>query len=90
MLDTFDLGDTAATGACTDSFDVTVGSGRDYQVLCGTNTGNQILSQALFTSLTFIHPMHKHRGSDHFDSRFFREIPGIVSITGRSPTSRLM
>jgi len=40
-LDNFDLTETTA-GVCTDSFDVTVGSSRDYMSLCGTNSGEHI------------------------------------------------
>ena len=36
-FDKFDITD-ATDGTCTDSFDVTVGSSRDYQNLCGTLT----------------------------------------------------
>ena len=38
-LDTFTLTDNVVGGACIDSFDVTVGSSRTYQTLCGTNSG---------------------------------------------------
>lgn len=38
----FDLADTATTGACLDSFEVTTGSGRLYPVLCGVLTGQHI------------------------------------------------
>ena len=48
LLDNFDLGETATTGVCTDSFDVTVSSGRDYQTLCGTNTGNYRYSRLMY------------------------------------------
>ena len=41
-FDTFDLTDTASTGACVDSFGVTVGSSRVYQSLCGTNSGEHV------------------------------------------------
>ena len=37
-LDNFDLTESTA-GACTDAFDVTAGSSRDYFSLCGTNSG---------------------------------------------------
>ena len=37
-LDNFDLSESTA-GACQDTFDVTVGSSRDYHTLCGTNSG---------------------------------------------------
>ena len=39
-FDNFDITETAPiTGACTDTFDVTSGSSRDYFALCGTLTG---------------------------------------------------
>lgn len=38
----FDLAEDTSTGACTDSFAVSVGSGRTYHVLCGTATGQHI------------------------------------------------
>ena len=38
-FDHFDLTDNVVGGVCTDSFDVTVGSSRDYYSLCGTNSG---------------------------------------------------
>ena len=38
-MDAFDLTETSTTGVCVDSFDVTVGSSRDYYTLCGTLTG---------------------------------------------------
>merc|ERR1711963_804962 len=41
-FDNFGLGETATTGVCTDSFDVTVSSGRDYQTICGTLTGQKL------------------------------------------------
>ena len=41
-FDAFALAITAADGACIDTFAVTVGSGRDYPSLCGTNTGEHI------------------------------------------------
>ena len=44
-MDTFDITDAAA-GTCTDSFDITVGSSRDYYTLCGTLTGQH--SKLLF------------------------------------------
>ena len=37
-MDLFDITETTV-GACTDSFDVTVGSSRAYYTLCGTLTG---------------------------------------------------
>ena len=37
-LDNFDIAE-GTTGACTDSFGVTVGSSRDYKDLCGTLSG---------------------------------------------------
>jgi len=40
-FDKFDITD-ATDGTCTDSFDVTVGSSRDYQNLCGTLTDQHI------------------------------------------------
>ena len=41
-LDAFELAYTSATGACVDSFAATVGSSRDYSILCGTLTGEHI------------------------------------------------
>ncbi len=41
-FDQFDIAASTSTGACTDSFDVTVGSSRDYPTLCGTLTGDHI------------------------------------------------
>ena len=41
-FDSFDLAESSTTGACTDSFEVTVGSSRVYPVLCGTLTGHHI------------------------------------------------
>ena len=43
-FDLFDITD-GTDGTCTDTFDVTVGSGRDYQVVCGTLTGQHGKSQ---------------------------------------------
>merc|ERR550532_2745795 len=42
-FDNFDITETAPiTGACTDTFDVTSGSSRDYFALCGTLTGQHM------------------------------------------------
>jgi len=41
-LDVFDIGETTTTGACTDSFEVTMGSSRTYYPLCGTLTGQHV------------------------------------------------
>ena len=40
-MDSFDIAESTA-GACTDSFDVTVGSSRTYSTLCGTLTDQHI------------------------------------------------
>ena len=40
-FDNFDIVETAA-GACTDSFEMTSGSGRVYDKLCGTLTGQHV------------------------------------------------
>ena len=41
-FDSFILAYTSTTGACIDTFSVTVGSSRTYPKLCGTNTGEHI------------------------------------------------
>merc|ERR1711993_113977 len=42
-FDNFDITETSpATGTCTDTFDVTSGSSRDYFALCGTLTGQHM------------------------------------------------
>ena len=38
-FENFDLTESTTTGACTDSFAVSVGSSRTYPTLCGTLTG---------------------------------------------------
>lgn len=38
-FDTLDLTESLTTGACTDSFDTTTSSGREYHSLCGTLSG---------------------------------------------------
>lgn len=51
-FDHFDLTDNVVGGVCTDSFDVTVGSSRDYYSLCGTNSGYH--GKFCFTESKFI------------------------------------
>ncbi len=41
-MDSFSLAYTSTTGACVDTFAVTVGSSRDYPNLCGTLTGDHM------------------------------------------------
>ena len=41
-FDAFNLAIVSTTGACTDTFAVTMGSGVDYPKLCGINTGHHI------------------------------------------------
>jgi len=41
-FENFDLTESTSTGACTDSFSVSVGSSRTYPTLCGTLTGEHV------------------------------------------------